>query len=152
MKHSNRSIGVARRLGLPEGLTSKPPFMTMLSYAAYKLGGKHRFMELAKLSNNDEVKRLVYIWNKLSKSDRRYVSLDDLCKAAGVDSNVLLLKAVSVDNLLECSISMRIIDLIMSQSVIVQTNIKKALKPNGYKERVKVLKAMGLLPPNTRYS
>jgi hypothetical protein len=142
MKQSNRSLGVAKRLGLTR-LTPKGGFMTTLGYASYKIGGKSRFMELARLSDDVDVKKIIAIWDKLSKSDKRYVSLDDLCKAAGVNEHVLL-SAIIPDNPLSYIAWNIIIESMLNRPNIVQTTINKALKPNGYKYRVKFMKGCAL--------
>jgi hypothetical protein len=61
-------------------------------------------MELARLSSDEGVRRVVSLWDGLSTSDRRYVSLDDLCEAGGVRDDLLfgmVVGAVAVHGLYE---------------------------------------------------
>jgi hypothetical protein len=80
----NGSSGAWKRLGLSKPRTLKTPFLSPLSVAARKIGGKAEFMKLARLSTDKRIGALVSLWERLSKSDQRYVSLDNLCEACGI--------------------------------------------------------------------
>lgn len=80
----NGSSGAWRRLGLSKPRTFKSPFLSPLGLAARKLGGKAEFLKLARLSTDESVMALVRLWDRLSKSDQRYISLDNLCEARGI--------------------------------------------------------------------
>src|SRR5215204_3639572 len=83
-----RSVGVWRRLGLPKPQRPEhsQSFLSPLAYVSRCLGGKDEFMRLARLSTDERVRGLVSRWDSLSRSDRRYISLEDLCEASGVEA------------------------------------------------------------------
>src|ERR1700750_440743 len=80
----NGSSGAWRRLGLSKPRALKTPFLSPLSLAARKVGGKAEFINLARLSTDESVTALVRLWDRLSKSDQRYIALDNLCEACGI--------------------------------------------------------------------
>ena len=137
----NCSTGVAKRLKLNRPLTSKSPFMSLLTYAAYRIGGKEIFMQLAQLSDDEKILKVVERWNRLSKSDKRYVSLDDLLFDSGVrDSEFLADVSGSAYFNGYYEIAMRLVFIQKEQMRVLRRNIKRAKRGDGYKEREKIFR------------
>jgi hypothetical protein len=142
-KVSNRSAGVARRLGLQRVLTPRS-FTSQLGLAARRVGGKSHFMELARLSRDERIRGLVSRWNCLSRSDRRYISLEDLCEAYGVEPAELYGAVVAA-----CYAAGRdttpLLKACYAFQEVVRATVRGALKERGAREREKIFKRMGLL-------
>src|ERR671913_1250590 len=91
----NTSEGVWKRLGLPRPTPKHRQGFSPLGYVARCVGGKEAFMNLARLSSEPLVKGIVSRRDSLSQSDRRYVSLEDLCEACGIEPATLFGAVVS---------------------------------------------------------
>jgi hypothetical protein len=97
-KISNRAVGVARRAGVQKTTLARRSFTRPLSYYAYKFpGGKFAFMEALRpaATDNPKIKDMVDRWFGLSKSDRRYICLDELAESVGIDARSVIV-AVAV--------------------------------------------------------
>ena len=137
----NCSAGVAKRLQANKPLTPKPPFMSLLTYAAYRIGGKEFFMKLAQLSEEGKILKIVERWNRLSKSDRRYVSLDDLLKGTKIRDTEFLANisgSAYFNGLYE--IAMRLSFIQKEQMEVFRRTMKRAEREDGYKEREKLFR------------
>jgi hypothetical protein len=64
--------------------------MSLLIYAVARFGGKEKFMEVASRSEDEGARKAASLWQGLSKSDRRYIGLNDLCAAAGIQPEELV--------------------------------------------------------------
>ncbi len=100
------------------------------------MGGKDKFIELASLSNNEDIKEIVNRWNRLSKSDRRYISLNNLIDGTGI-TEVSLVAEVSMcafeNDLYE--IVVLIANAPMEQYRILEKCLEGISKEEGFKER-----------------
>lgn len=135
----NCSAGVARRLQANKPLAPKPPFMSLLTYAAYRIGGKEIFMQLAQLSEDEEVLKIVDRWNRLSKSDRRYVSLDNLLEGTGI-RDIEFLAEVSTSAYFNgyYEIGKRLFFIHKEHMGVFRRIISRAEREDGYREREKL--------------
>jgi hypothetical protein len=121
--------------------------MSLLTYAAYRIGGKEKFMELAKLSEDEKIQKIVEKWNKLSKSDHRYVNLDDLIEGTEVTSSYLLDEvgtAAYLNGYQE--IGLEIITVFQEHIRIIEESMKRANTEEGFRDRRKLARHMGLIP------
>jgi hypothetical protein len=141
----NCSAGVAKRLKLNRPLSSKTPFMSLLTYAAYRIGGKEILMQLAQLSEKEKILKIAERWNRLSKSDRRYVSLDDLLFDSGV-RDVEFLADVSNSAYFNgyYEIARRLFFIQKEQMGVFRRIMKQAEREEGYKEREKIFRFLSL--------
>ncbi len=93
---SNTSGGARRRLGLVGPSPPKRPLRAPLTRVALQLrGGKHTFMEIARHVKSERIQEVVRRWDALSRTDRRYISLDTLCEAVGVPAGEFLRAVIS---------------------------------------------------------
>lgn len=93
---SNTSGGARRRLGLVGPSPPKRPFRAPLTCVALQLrGGKRTFMGIARHVKSERIQEVVRRWDALSRTDRRYISLDTLCEAVGVPPGEFLRAVIS---------------------------------------------------------
>lgn len=134
----NSSAGAWKRLGLSKPRTLNNPFLSPLSLAARKTGGKAEFMKLARLSTDDDIVALVGRWNRLSNSDQRYVSLDALCEACGIAPEQFFGAVVAAAHANGLDVSGLFV-VIFDYLKILEKCIAGALKQAGSKNREKLI-------------
>jgi hypothetical protein len=141
-KNCSARSDAARRLGL-----DAPPAINPLAVRAVQvIGSKQQFIEFARPSEDEGVRGLVQRWDRLSPSDRRAVSICDLCAAASVHFSKLLgeVTAQAFDS------GMNVSGLLAAviQPQVVKAMVKSALRlgPPGVKDRQKLLAHSGFLP------
>lgn len=138
----NNSEGVWRRLGL-----SRPPKhrqgFSSLGYVARCVGGKAEFMNLARLSTDERVRGLVVIWDGASRSDQRYLSLEDLCEACGVEPADLFGAVVAA--CYECGVDISsLLRACCGYLASIEATITGALREGGNHKRERIMKRMRL--------
>lgn len=138
-RKSNRNTaeGVARRLGVAR-LTPRSTIMSLLSYAAARFGGKEKFMDLAGRSTDEGARRAASLWHGLSKSDRRYVVLDDLCAAAGIEPDELIGAVVAVGFREGFDVS-PLLSAPAEQLRLLEAAFERAMREEGWPERKRLL-------------
>lgn len=135
----NNSEGVWRRLGLPKPLAKhRHGGMSLFNYVVRRVGGKAEFLKLARLSTDESVVALVRLWDRLSKSDQRYVALDNLCEACGVAPEQFYgaVVAAAYANGLDVSV---LVVATFDYLKILETCIEGAFKAAGSKNREKLI-------------
>src|SRR2546426_36144 len=70
---------------------------SMIDGIAKEMGGKDEFMAACRLSDVPKVREVVKLWEQLPKGARRRASLEELCKRAGVDSDLVIGAAVMAE-------------------------------------------------------
>lgn len=140
----NTLEGVFRRLGLPKPSPKHSRGFSPLNYVARCVGGKSQFMELARLSPDVRVRRLVSVWDRASRSDRRYLSVEGLAEACGVEQAELFGAVVTAcyENGIDTS---RLLGASYSYLLIVEALIKGGLRAKGHSKRKRLLRQIGLL-------
>jgi hypothetical protein len=140
----NTSEGVWRRLGLQRPSKHTQSCLTPLSYVARCVGGKAEFMRLARLSSDPLIRGLVSRWDSLSRSDKRYVSLEDLCEAFGLDAAELFGAVVAACHANGFDTA-RLVWLCDAHLSVVEAIIKGGLKADGNGKRERLLRIINLL-------
>jgi hypothetical protein len=144
-KSRNCSAGVWRRLGL-----NKPPSkhrqscLSPLSYVARCVGGKAKFMNLARLSADERVQRLVSVWDGASRSDRRYLNIEGLAEACGIEPAGLFgaVVAACYEKGFDTS---HLVLASYNYLNMVEAIVKGGLKTDGGGKRERLLKWVGLI-------
>jgi hypothetical protein len=140
----NGSEGAWRRLGLIRPPTRTGQFMSPLTYIARAVGGKSAFMDVARLSVDRRVRELVRRWDGLSRHDQRYISLDALCEACGIEPAELFGAAVA-----SCHMNGLDAGPIVASSfnylLAVEALIRGGLRVAGESKRERLLRQVGLL-------
>jgi hypothetical protein len=85
-KHCSPRLDAARRLGL-DSVAAIDPITAKVIRA---VGSKARFIEYARLSDEEEVRVLVEKWDTRSPSDRQALTIVDLCAACNILFETLL--------------------------------------------------------------
>jgi hypothetical protein len=143
-RYRNCSVGVARRLGLSRPLSRRQPCMSQLAYVAKMTGGKHNFIEMARLSNDERVRGLVRRWNSTSPSDQKYISLDSLCEACGIEPAELF--GAVVAGCYESGLDTSPLVLASFNYLrVVEAIIRCGLRAEGDDKRERLLRRVGLL-------
>lgn len=143
-KTSNRSVGVARRLGLRRHLIPRP-LTSPLGLAARRIGGKDRFIELARHSTDEKVQAVIRRWDSLSRSDRRYISLDDLCEACEVAPEQLLGEVVTVTYVADWQAGVLLVSAVFDYLCIVGVAARAARQEGGSRKRERILVQAGII-------
>jgi len=142
---SNTSEGTARRLGLVRPAVHRLPLFGSLAYAASRLpGGKHTFMEYARLCATERIKALVSHWDSLSDYDQRRASLEDLCEVCGVEPHELVGAVASAAFRWSADVSTLI--AAVAHPKVMEACVNRAVQANGFRDREMFFKATGLLP------
>jgi len=141
----NNSEGVWKRLGLLRPTPKhRLSFMSPLSYVARYVGGKAEFMNLARLSTDERIRRLVSAWDGASRSDRRYLSIEGLAEACDIDPADLFgaVAAACYENGLDFSPLLR---ACYGYLEAVEATVRGALREGGSRERERMMKRMRLV-------
>lgn len=133
----NTVKGVARRLGVAQ-LTPRSTIMSLLSYAAARFGGKEMLMDLASRSTDLGARKATSLWHGLSKSDRRYVGLDDLCAAAEIRPDELVGAVVAVGFREGIDVS-PLLSAPAEQQQLLEAAFERAESEEGWRERKRLL-------------
>jgi hypothetical protein len=110
------------------------------------VGSKERFLEYARLSHDREIATLVERWDGLSSSDRRALSIPDLCTATGVPFSKLL-GEVTAQAFEHNSDVSRLIAAV-NQPRVVGAAVRSAIRVGtaGVRDRQMLLAHSGFLP------
>jgi hypothetical protein len=136
---------IARALKVKKAMLMKMPFKGNLSFAISKIpGGKHTFLEFARMSENAEVKNLVAKWDSLKIADKQKCSIDDLCNAMGMRPLDLLKEVTGIAYEYNTDLSNFI--AAVAQPRVVEAGIKKAMKPDGVDDRRMLHQHSGFIP------
>jgi hypothetical protein len=123
----------------------KLPFQGTLAYAASRLpGGKHAFMEYARLCTEERIKALVHRWESLSPSDQRRVSLEELCVACEVDPPELVGAVAAAAFRFNSDVSTLI--AAVAHPKVVEASIDRALQPDGIHDRKMLFQHSAFVP------
>jgi hypothetical protein len=116
-----------------------------LDYFARSLpGGVQTTIALARLSEDEAVQAVALFWNELPRKQRRNVSLDELCRDAGVGASKFLGTVVGKAYELGIDVS-AVFEAIMNLDSMPKY-IKRALRPGAFRDRERILRSAGLLP------
>jgi hypothetical protein len=146
----NTSTGVVRRTGISKSRQPGTKFKGTLAYAASRIqGGRTVFMEYARIaSQSDErLMPLVEKWDSLSKSDKRYVNLDDLCEAVGIRLGMVV--GAVADAAFEYNADVSKLMAAVAHPAVVQATIDSALTPQGVQDRRMLHQHLGFVPTPT---
>ncbi len=142
---SNTSAGTARRVGLSRPALCKLPFQGTLAYAASRIpGGKYTFLEYARMCEENRIKALVHRWDNLSDSDRRRVSLEELCEACGVQPCELVGAVAAAAFKFNADVSTLIAAI--AHPKVVEASIDRALEAEGIDDRRMLFAHAGFIP------
>ena len=108
------------------------------------MGGKEAFMNLARLSSDKRVQRLVAVWNGASRSDRRYLSIEDLAEACEIGPAELFGAVVAGGHAIGFDTA-RLMWLCYVHLRMVEATVRGALREEGSDKRQRILRLAGLL-------
>ena len=145
----NTSDGVSERSGVKKNSLTRLRFKGTLAYTASRIGGKDNFFDLVRQSarENQWLMPLIEKWDSISKSDRRYICIDDLVSALDLSPGRVLGAVVETafnDNL---DVSRLIASVWHPQ--VVEASIEKALTPEGEADRRMLFQHSGFTPKST---
>jgi hypothetical protein len=145
----NTSRGAARRAGVQKTTLPRRSFTRPLSYLASQLpGGKAAFMQYARLGaeGSEKVAEMVRRWNSLSKSDRRYINLDELAQSVGLASDELV-RAVARGSCQDGGVVF-LLSAMTKRVNLTRKSLASALGngPQSQKDRFAWLEAWGIFP------
>jgi hypothetical protein len=128
------------------GLHALPVINALAVRAVQALGSKRQLIEYARLSDDDGVLGLVQRWDRLSPSDRRALSISDLCAAASVRFSKLLGEVTAQAFDLNTDVSGLI--AAVTQPQVVKATVQSALRlgPEGVRDRQMLLAHSNFLP------
>lgn len=116
-----------------------------IAYASRFLkGGKRALMELARISEREDVKGVVKHWDDLSERKRRDAKIEEICESLEVSPSDFLAEVVKAA--FECNTDIGKLVAAVEHPRVVQAAIRNALKPKGTKDREMLMQASGLLP------
>lgn len=132
----NTSEGVAERSGVKKNKLQRLRFKGTLGYAASRIhGGRKVFMEFVRIASQSDERLLPLVekWDSLSRSDKRYVNLDDLCEAVGIRPGMVL--GTAAEAAFDYNTDVSKLMAAVAQPAIVQATIDSALTPEGVQDR-----------------
>jgi hypothetical protein len=101
-------------------------------------------MNLARLSRDEKVGGIVSRWDGLSRSDRRYISLEDLCDACAVEPAELV--GAIAAGCYEGGLDVRpLVAASFNYLLAVGALIRGGLTPEGDDKRKRLLRRIGFL-------
>ncbi len=106
-------------------------------------GGRSHFVEIARHSENEKVRQLVALWDSLPKREQNRCRLERLCEAVGLDPATFLGDVAATAFARGIDVSKLLVAI--SQPIIFQKVAKRALEPDGHRERKMFLEAVGVL-------
>ena len=115
-------------------------------FALFLPGGLENAIDLARLSQDEKVQEVSCRWKALPRKDRKNVSLDQLCKAAGVGTSKFL--GVVVETAHELGIEVRDVVKAIANLETMPAYMERVAKRGGFKDRARVLQSSGLYAPN----
>ena len=110
-------------------------------------GGRGPFMQIARHCKNEKVRQAVALWDSLPKREKDGCKLERLCEAVGMEPARLLgdVMATAFARGIDTSKLMAAI----SQPLVFEKVVKRALEPDGHRERKMFLEAVGVLGSRT---
>ena len=125
------------------GRLSKFAFELTLDRITPLAGGRGHFVEIARQSENEEVRQLVALWDSLPKREQNRCRLERLCEAVGLDPATFLGDVAATAFARGIDVSKLLVAI--SQPIVFQKIAKRALEPDGHRERKMFLEAVGVL-------
>ena len=110
-------------------------------------GGRSHFVEIARHSKNEKVRQLVALWDSLPKREQNRCRLERLCEAVGLDPATFLGDVAATA--FARGIDVTKMTVAISQPLVFEKIAKKALEPDGHRERKMFLEAVGVLGSRT---
>ena len=129
------------------GRLSKFAFQLSLDRVVPVAGGRGHFVEIARLSENEKVRQLVALWDSLPKREQNRCQLERLCEAVGLDPATFLGDVAATAFARGIDTSKLIVAI--SQPLAFEKIAKRALEPDGHRERKMFLEAVGVLGSRT---
>ena len=125
------------------GRLSKFVFELTLDRIAQVAGGRSHFVEIARHSENEKVRQLVGLWDSMAKREQNRCQLERLCEAVGLDPATFLGDVAATAFARGIDVSKLLVAI--SQPIVFQKIAKRALEPDGHRERKMFLEAVGVL-------
>jgi len=113
-------------------------------FALFLPGGVENTIDLARLSENEEVQEVACRWYALPRKDRKNTSLDELCKAAGVDPGKFL--GVVVATAYELGIDVGGVMAAIANLDTTPVHMDRVVKRGGFRDRERILRSAGVYP------
>lgn len=110
-------------------------------------GGRSHFVEIARHSENEKVRQLVALWDSLPRREQNRCRFEQLCEAVGLDPATFLGDVAATAFARGIDTSKLIVAI--SQPLVFETVAKRALEPEGHRERKMFLEAVGVLGSRT---
>jgi hypothetical protein len=108
-------------------------------------GGVEGVVEALRFSQEDESARAFpQKYDSIPPADRPYLSIDEICVAAGVDPSRLL--KLAVDRLVKISLMKANIEVSSSLPRVIKATVKSALTDKGTRDRRLLFQIAGILP------
>lgn len=133
---------IARRIGL-ETL----PFDNTLSVVFRELrGGFSSTIDFARIAADTDVRfqRLVALWDDLSRTDRKRLHAEDLCRAAEIPPEDYLAEITRIAFRVNCDAANLV--AAAAHPKVIKRAVMEALKPEGVQDRRFLLQHAGFLP------
>lgn len=127
------------------GLDPAPePNYTICNYIQSIRGSKKGFIDYARLCDDDEIKKVVDLWDSLTANEKICLQINDLCVAASVSWPYLVGRVNQV--MWECGKEETHARMAQYHPLVVEKTIKYAMAKDGYRDREMLHRAAGFLP------
>jgi len=103
-----------------------------------------RFIDLLRNCGDDEIRKVVTLWDSTPPSRRSKLLIEDLCQRANVECRWLVEKAAGLMFDLGGDVSKMIVAI--SQPEVIRKTVQQALKADGHKDRKLFLQGSGFVP------
>lgn len=124
------------------------PFQATLAHAFLYVGGVDYAIEAARIlaETDEKYKRLVYLYDHMTKTDQKSLRLEDLCAASEIQPRDFLGNAVAI--IWERNIEIGKLIAATSHPKVVEATVKAASKGDafGMPDRKMLLESAGFLP------
>ena len=113
-------------------------------FALFLPGGVENTIFLARISEHEKAQEVARRWYALPRRDRKNASLDELCKAAGVDPSKFL--GVVAGTAHELGIDVSDVMAAIANLDTLPAYMDRVVKRGGFRERARILQSAGLYP------
>lgn len=121
--------------------TNEPTITPLLKSAD---GGIPRIIEALRAHDEEDARDFIEIYDSLTATDRKYLTLEEIAVASGIGS-LRLGEVAQSAMILHGQLTTKLL-LASSMSKVVAASLKEAVKPKGLVDREWMLKSGGILP------
>jgi hypothetical protein len=137
-----RTAQARERLGItPEPMRGRAKIAPLLHSVE---GSIPAVVEALRWSQEPEAVAFLAKYDAIPFADREYLSIDEICVAAGVEGTKLL--SVAADSMMKTAVYVAQIHCAVSLPAVARAAIERALGPKGWRDRKLLLQKIGVVP------